>query len=263
MHIPDSIQKMVNSMIKAYNDESPLLKNLAFLKVMLIFILILATCIYQYEYIYVFDKENPTLHGLNNTFINNPSTAWRVVMDSAASGLLAVLLVVGIKISRHGITSDLVALGSAVSYSIVFGIIALFVFAEEASGFNRWLAPEGTYNSINTNDPEAVKTENAAGHPFLRTTAYTSFIIVGLIIVGIVLNMCRLTYHGYTTHKFTVSLWRFGLECLFMCLVGGATPVVSTLIRKDPLETSALIMIAAFAIISVGLHVMFEYTGLY
>ena len=242
---------------------SPFLQNLMIIKIGLVVFLCIAAIVYQIIYVAMFDKQNPTLRGLNNTYINNPTTVFRIVKESSVTAFIGFLMVFVIKVSRYGINMQLVSFSSLKTYFVVGFILALFAFSQESSGFNRWLADPEDYKAINTNSMDAIVAENAGGAPFIRTTAYTSFVLVALGMCVCIVNMFRYTFKGFKSGANPAPIPKFLIEIVIMAILGALSPILTVVVREEKFKPMTGLSIAFYVATSVVLHVMFQYNGEY
>ena len=209
-----------------------------------------------------------------NTFISDKRTLLKVILDSlfcAFIGFISssiVILIRGGNISKHTMTI------------LTFGIIpGLLNFAQESSGFNRWMA-HGTdeYNEIDSiltqKDEEEIKISESGGDPFIISLAYASTIFLGLFVFWNLLKMFYATRMGYLSGENNISdvhyvgfldnfkYTTFFVELLFIVLINAFAPLISVLIRDECLRSSSYSTVAIMGSWTLILEIMLQYNGL-
>jgi len=171
---------------------SEILKNLFkqnFNNLRIVMILTLAILSIVYNVLYHKKVETYTLLHIEPT---------RVILDAIAFGVGGLITVIFVNWSRNNLNR--LAWSSIL---ILFTIVALFTFAQESSGYNRFLNKKKIekesgiygkfYKSKNINVKELIGLEKN-GDPFLLSFAYLFFIVVFSIIFYYIFNLIFITY---------------------------------------------------------------------
>jgi hypothetical protein len=235
-------------------------------KVGLLMILLISTITYQYNY--------GNVSYAQTYFGGGSQYAWRPIVD----GLITAIL--------GGISVAVVIKGRGQSLKkwwptvlLVMAVLGVFVISQESSGFNRYMAKteiangQSNYYTIDSQSgtsSQQIANVEQGGDPFINSFSNTIIImmaIVGIICIGI---MLKSTWTGFKSGEFKISdidfkiPGGFKLEWLLMVGLNTLAPMLSPLIRGESFNTSSTwTNVALFFVISLFLHVMFQYNGLY
>jgi len=237
---------------------------LVVLKVGFIIILVISSIYYQIKYAGV--KYAKTYFGGGSKF------AWRPVVDALVTAILgggAVSLVAFMR--GAGIKKNINAI------IIVSAILGIFVIAQEASGFNRYMAKgeilekKGNYYAIDNipgADEEIEKIEKG-GDPFMNSFSSACAILFGIAFLYYVFGvMFPATFYGFKSGHNNIKdvnfcRGSFSLELFGMVILSALGPVFSPFIRGESPSSSSWIMVGVFAVVAFFLHFMFQYNGFY
>ena len=167
---------------------------------------------------------------------------------------------------------------------MVGSLLALFNYAGEASGFNRFLSKKdieegkGIYADIDneqTTDDKLKEIESNCD-PFMNSLGYVCMFLIALFVIYKILKMFIATYYGYTSGNFDISKInysglsfidsnnvKFIIEVLAVALLNYLAPMISPLIRGEEYKPMTYIISSFIFIISVCLQLMFQWSGLY
>ena len=276
-----STEKYIQTYEKDFHDifEESLINS----KVGALLFFALITLVYQIKYRKTYET---------HTFMGNKIRRMQVFKDAGFIAICAMLSVVYVSLSR-GFSWGAMLQGVAIVGVILFS----FDIAQESSGFNRWLDESqiikgiGPYAAIDKMYRHRYQDESAqesdfnelnlegAGDPFLDSLSDLSLLIVAFIVMWLVIKMVASTYWGYISGTTFVEntkffAWAtngqglnpnmgFTLELLVMGLINGLGPYMSPVFRQEQRNTMDYMMVGMFVTVSIVLHIMFQFTGLY
>jgi|694.fasta_scaffold01901_38 hypothetical protein len=245
--------------------------SLGQLKVIMIILLVVISIMYNIIY-----------HNKTDTNTLLHISPGRVILDTLLAGVGGIITLLFIGWSRNYLHNL-----SLKIFFVIFIILALFTFAQESSGFNRFLSKadiikgKGIYGSYyekhKINLSELVELEKN-GDPFLISLAYLFIVVVGGVILYYSGVLLHLTYKGLKENIGSIpsincifninpsnNLYKyllFILETLIVLVINGLPILFSPYIRGEenkiqikPTQGLILILIIAF-------HLMFQFTGL-
>lgn len=206
----------------------------------------------------------------------------KVVLDTLIAGIGGLITLLFIGWSRNYLGKI-----STKIYLIIFIILGLFTFAQESSGFNRFLNKNdimkgksvyGEYYKKNKINVEELVELEKNGDPFLISLAYLFVLIVIAIILYYGGWLIYLTYKGIKTKigpiskikcifnlHFKKNIYKylfFILEALIVVIINGIPILLSPYIRGEEKKINVSPMQAFILIFILGFHLMFQFTGL-
>ena len=240
----------------------------------LLVLLVLVSLIYQVKYAHVQGAR---------TLLNSATGKGRVFGDAALAAFLGTMSAVFVMWSRHG-SGAMLTLGSLKTYALVAVVLGLFVFAQESSGFNRWLdagniaAGKGIYYELDaTHDATTVnpaQSLDAGGNPFLVSLSYFALGVTVLAAVYYGYGMFQSTACGYRSGRNNVRdtgllngrvpgwpIAAFVVELLVIAALNSVEPLSGPSIRGQARTGASWMMAGATAAVAILLQCMFQYSG--
>ena len=225
-------------------------------KVSALIFLILISFVYLYKYRNT--KEDSTL-------LSTGAGKATVFSYSALTGIFGVLSVMFVYWNR-----GLHTLSGTKTYILIFTILALFEFAKESSGYNRYSAMDdiqkgkSIYNKIDQINGVEAKKKEETGDPFLVSMAdvvYYGLVVAVVIIIFKLILVAFSGRHAYGINgNYTIGAGKCALELAAMALINTIPIFVGAWMRGD--EFSDLGWFDYLTpIIAVILHVMFQWSG--
>jgi hypothetical protein len=218
---------------------------------------------------------NTREHKFRNTLLNTNDTLLKLLGSASIAGCIGALTIGIITLSRN--TSNKIQL-----IITVFGILALYDILLETSGSNTWLASEnikngvGLYAELNdtviNKDNEDLTKLYVTHDIFEQTIVYSTICMIAVFLLYLIYNMLYASHTNFKTEKFNIYnikyWWRIPAPIGFLLesiiLMGNAgIPIVQAIIKKEPINSTVYFNSALYGIVSLSLHIMCQYAGLY
>jgi hypothetical protein len=209
-----------------------------------------------------------------------------VLIDSTITGILGVISIAVVFYIREGknwgFFKDMKKHLKA--YIYVFIILFLFTFAQESSGFNRYRAEadtangKGPYAEIdgtavngvpNVPGMRAFRETEKPGDYFMTSVSYTCGVIIALACFYFIFRMFGATFRGMNSHQISDAFnsnasFKFFLEIMALAVINGVAPMISSKLRGEKMfGKSTMMMTGVVVVVSIVLHFMFQWSGVY
>lgn len=240
------------------------------IKILVVVILLCTTLIYQIR-----NKNVP----LTKTFIDDPFYR-KILLEQIILTFLCTFTAYSIIWwSRTGLIIS--KKQSLFCVTLAF-VVSFYVFAEELSGFNRWLSKrrtlqgKGPYFEIDEKDKvdEPDKIIDETGEPFITSFGIFAFVLLGLIVVYFGIKLLYVIYIGYKSKNNEIGKLKyilgkktnnpirgFMLETLLFLCISVIPFVLFPFIRKEKFVWHDSLSVVFMIIVYLIIHLSFQWTG--